>query len=93
MYLPALFPTLLRTTGAGFCYNIGRVVSAAGVVAFGLAGTVGNYRATLLLAGGLFLPAALVARFLPDHRDAPTRRSTHEPRQTPTGKSIDPVTS
>ena len=24
MYLPPLFPTLLRTTGAGFCYNIGR---------------------------------------------------------------------
>ncbi|MEO5960336.1 MAG: MFS transporter, partial [Opitutaceae bacterium] len=23
MYLPPLFPTLLRTTGAGFCYNIG----------------------------------------------------------------------
>jgi len=28
MYLPPLFPTLLRTTGAGFCYNIGRVVAA-----------------------------------------------------------------
>src|SRR5262249_43022027 len=25
MYLPPLFPTLLRTTGAGFCYNIGRI--------------------------------------------------------------------
>ena len=23
MYLPPLFPTLLRTTGSGFCYNIG----------------------------------------------------------------------
>ena len=22
MYLPPLFPTLLRTTGAGFCYNV-----------------------------------------------------------------------
>src|SRR6185503_10880542 len=26
MYLPPLFPTLLRTTGAGFCYNIGRSI-------------------------------------------------------------------
>ena len=25
MYLPPLFPTLLRTTGAGFCYNFGRL--------------------------------------------------------------------
>ena len=29
MYMPPLFPTLLRTTGAGFCYNIGRI--AAGI--------------------------------------------------------------
>src|SRR5258708_2370205 len=27
MYLPALFPVLLRTTGAGFCYNIGRIAA------------------------------------------------------------------
>ena len=30
IYLPELFPTHLRGTGAGFCFNIGRVVSAAG---------------------------------------------------------------
>jgi MFS family permease len=30
IYLPELFPTHLRTTGAGFCFNVGRVVSAAG---------------------------------------------------------------
>ena len=30
MYLPPLFPTLLRTTGAGFCYNTGRLVASAG---------------------------------------------------------------
>ncbi len=29
-YLPELFPTRLRGTGAGFCYNIGRVIAAAG---------------------------------------------------------------
>ena len=32
MYLPPLFPVLLRTTGAGFCYNIGRIAAAAGTV-------------------------------------------------------------
>jgi MFS family permease len=66
MYLPPLFPTLLRTTGAGFCYNIGRVVSAMGVVFFGLFQQVGDYRKTLLYAGFLFLPAAACAFFLPD---------------------------
>ncbi len=29
-YLPELFPTRLRATGAGFTYNIGRVVAAGG---------------------------------------------------------------
>lgn len=29
-YLPELFPTRLRGTGAGFCYNVGRFVAAAG---------------------------------------------------------------
>jgi hypothetical protein len=36
MYLPPLFPTLLRTAVAGFCYNIGRVAAAFGTVFFGL---------------------------------------------------------
>ena len=26
-YLPELFPTRLRSTGSGFCYNIGRVIA------------------------------------------------------------------
>jgi apolipoprotein N-acyltransferase len=29
-YLPELFPTRLRGTGAGFCYNFGRFFAAAG---------------------------------------------------------------
>jgi len=29
-YLPELFPTRLRGTGSGFCYNIGRVIAAGG---------------------------------------------------------------
>jgi MFS family permease len=68
MYLPPLFPTLLRTTGAGFSYNIGRIVAAGGTIFFGLFSQVGDYRLTLLYAGFLFLPAALIARLLPDLR-------------------------
>lgn len=29
-YLPELFPTRMRGTGAGFCYNVGRVIAAVG---------------------------------------------------------------
>ncbi|MEM1255010.1 MAG: MFS transporter [Cyanobacteria bacterium P01_H01_bin.21] len=34
-YLTELFPTRLRTTGAGFCYNAGRVIAAVGPFAVG----------------------------------------------------------
>ncbi len=66
MYLPPLFPTLLRTTGAGFCYNIGRIAAGLGTVFFGLFSKVGDYRIALLSAGVLFLPAAAIAWMLPD---------------------------
>jgi hypothetical protein len=74
MYLPPLFPTLLRTTGAGFCYNIGRIVAAFGTVFFGLLSTVGaqgraDHRHALLYASVLFIPAALVSFSLPKVRD------------------------
>jgi SHS family sialic acid transporter-like MFS transporter len=35
LYLPELFPTRVRATGAGVTYNTGRVASAAGVLAAG----------------------------------------------------------
>jgi MFS family permease len=70
MYLPPLFPTLLRTTGAGFTYNIGRIVAAGGTIFFGLFSQVGDYRLTLFYAGFLFLPAALLACFLPNLHEA-----------------------
>jgi MFS family permease len=69
MYLPPLFPTLLRTTGAGFCYNIGRISAAFGTVFFGLFSKVGDHRSALLYAGWLFLPATVAALFLPPSRD------------------------
>ncbi len=69
MYLPPLFPTLLRTTGAGFSYNIGRITAAFGTVFFGLFSRVGDHRAVLFYAGFLFLPAAIAALLLPRRRD------------------------
>lgn len=70
MYLPPLFPTLLRTTGAGFCYNFGRIAAGLGTVFFGLFSKVGDYRLAIFYAGFLFLPAAAVAWMLPETPDA-----------------------
>ncbi len=66
MYLPPLFPTLLRTTGAGFCYNIGRIGAGLGTVFFGLFSKVGDHRLALLYASFLFIPASLIALALPN---------------------------
>ncbi len=66
MCLPPLFPTLLRTTGAGFCYNIGRIAAAGGTVFFGIFQTVSDVRPVLLYAAFLFIPATVAALFLPE---------------------------
>jgi hypothetical protein len=70
MCLPPLFPTLLRTTGAGFCYNVGRLFAAAGTIFFGLFATVGtgegaicDHRLALLYAAFLFIPTVIIAWF------------------------------
>ena len=66
-YLPELFPTRLRGTGAGFCYNIGRVITAVGPFLVGhfaargtdaLAGVLSTltFVAIVPIAGLLFLP-------------------------------------
>jgi MFS family permease len=36
IYFPELFPTRLRSTGTSFCYNVGRLVAAAGPMTLGL---------------------------------------------------------
>jgi MFS family permease len=66
MYLPPLFPVLIRTTGAGFCYNFGRIAAAAGTI---LCIYFKDYSTALVGAGMLFLVAAAVALFLPDRND------------------------
>jgi MFS family permease len=72
MYLPPLFPTLLRTTGAGFCYNIGRLAAAFGTVYFGSFSREGDYRLALFYSGFLFLPAAAIGLLLPELRTSKT---------------------
>ena len=69
-YLPELFPTRLRGTGAGFCYNVGRIVAAAGPFLVGMVAARGAdalasqlnavfWVGTVPLAGLLLLPLAI----------------------------------
>lgn len=68
MCLPPLFPVLLRTTGAGFCYNFGRIIAAGGTVFFGIYRKNVDVREAMLFASWLFIPAALIALLLPDEK-------------------------
>ena len=58
-YLPELFPTRLRGTGAGFCYNVGRIIAAAGPF---LVGTIAARGADAL---GSAMQRALLVGFVP----------------------------
>jgi MFS family permease len=57
-YLPELFPTRLRGTGAGFCYNIGRIVAAAGPFVVGEIAAQGTGTAIKTLFWVGFIPIA-----------------------------------
>ena len=48
-YLPELFPTRLRATGSGFCYNVGRIITAAGPLLVGIVAQQGHTRAMEVL--------------------------------------------
>lgn len=68
-YLPELFPVRLRATGAGFCYNFGRLFAAAGPLIVGLvtATAGGSSRAlTLILCWVALVPltAAVATRLV-----------------------------
>jgi MFS family permease len=66
MYLPPLFPTLLRTSGAGFCYNVGRLAAAFASIVFGWFAPVGDFRTALLVSSFLALGAAMAGWKLPE---------------------------
>ena len=65
IYLPELYPTRIRATGAGFCFNVGRVLAAVGpfvtgylVTVFGSFGLAASAIALIYLIGLLILPFA-----------------------------------
>jgi MFS family permease len=69
-YLGELFPTRVRTTGAGFCFNVGRGVSAFAPLALGALTAVMTLGSGLLICAGIFLVGALVMFLLPRTGDA-----------------------
>jgi MFS family permease len=72
VYFPELFPTRLRSTGGGFCFNVGRLLAAPVLVLSGWLqkelGSLGGEAASAALLSLLFLPGALLLLIAPETR-------------------------
>ncbi|MBM3887977.1 MAG: MFS transporter [Verrucomicrobia bacterium] len=73
VYFPELFPTHLRATGAGFCFNGGRIVAASVLFFSGwLKALPGmELRLAITLLGFVFLLGLVIIWFLPETKDQP----------------------
>ena len=67
-YLPELFPTRLRATGAGFCYNIGRVLASVGPFVVGAVAARGTAIQTIFYVGFAPLLGLLLAPLIIETR-------------------------
>jgi MFS family permease len=73
IYFPELFPNHLRATGAGVCFNGGRVIAGPLLWLSGYLKSVPglDLRLSITLLGGLFLFGALLLLFLPETKGKP----------------------
>jgi MFS family permease len=61
IYLPELYPTRIRATGAGFCFNAGRVLAAIGPFFTGaLVARLGSFAHAASSVAGIYLLGILV---------------------------------
>src|SRR4029077_8475551 len=66
IYFPELFPTHLRATGTGFCFNVGRTLAATMLFFSGWLKAHLDLRLAISLLALLFLLGLIVVRFLPE---------------------------
>ena len=72
IYLPELYPTRLRATGAGFCFNAGRVFASAGPFLTGwLTAATGSVGYAVSTVGLIYVVGLLVLPFAPETRGRP----------------------
>lgn len=66
VYFPELYPTRLRGTGAGFCFNMGRLATAVAFFAFGAVSVAPEAKAVILAP--LYLVGIVVVLFARETR-------------------------
>jgi len=70
-YLPELYPTRVRATGAGFCYNIGRVLASVGPFLVGAAAAHNTAMQSIFYVGFVPLVALLFVPWIIETRGQP----------------------
>jgi MFS family permease len=69
-YFPALFPTHLRATGSGFCFNTGRILAAPVLIWLSAwMKSTFDLRVAITCLGGFFLLGLVFLLFLPETKD------------------------
>ena len=72
IYFPALYPTELRGTGAGFCFNIGRVLAATGPFLTGyLVSVLGGFGRAASAIALIYFLGLVILWFAPETKDCP----------------------
>jgi len=72
IYLPELYPTRLRATGAGFCFNAGRIFASVGPFLTGwLTAAMGSVGYAVSVVGLIYAVGLLVLPFAPETRGKP----------------------
>ena len=69
IYFPELFPTRLRATGASFCFNVGRLVSAFMLLVRGELRDMLGLRWAVTAMASLFLVGLILLLFAPETKD------------------------
>jgi len=72
IYLPELYPTRLRATGSGFCFNAGRILASASPFLTGwLVTTLGSYGRAASTVALIYVVGLVVLLFAPETRGKP----------------------
>ena len=72
IYLPELYPTRIRATGAGFCFNIGRVLASTGPAVTGyLVTALGSFGRAVSTVAVIYLVGLLILPFAPETKGQP----------------------
>jgi MFS family permease len=72
IYLPELYPTRIRATGAGFCFNVGRVLASVGPFVTGYLVTVlGSFGLAASAVALIYLVGLLILPFAPETKGQP----------------------